>query len=92
MESITQYIVENVEIIILVTVFVLVEIVKTMVWTKIESYKQYIPAFAGLAGVILYAWSQDWAFTFRTFYIGLISGWSATGGFETVKNIFQTKE
>lgn len=88
METIGQFILENVEIIILVTVFVLVEIVKAMLWTKLENFKQYIPAFAGLAGVFLYAWSQDWALTFRTFYVGLISGWAATGGFETIKNLW----
>ena len=92
MEQIINFIMDHAELTIAVSVFILAEIIKAGLGSKHDNYKQYIPAFAGLAGIILYVWSQDGAFTFKQFYIGLLSGWAATGGFEFITKTFRKED
>ena len=48
---------------------------------------KYIPLIVGVLGVVFNVWLNAWAFSLPIMVGGLASGWAATGGFETVKQI-----
>lgn len=78
-----EFINEYIEILVAITSFILIEVVKPFI--KEDKHKKYIPLLSSLLGVLLIFWNHGYI-DLRVFTVGLASGGSGTWLFEVVKN------
>lgn len=60
-------------------------------WIK-DVDNKYIPTICAVLGIVLAVWISDWAITPQVILSGLVSGLSATGSFEMVRQYLDKKE
>lgn len=59
-------------------------------WVK-DVDNKYIPTICAVLGVLLSIWMSNWAVTPQIVLSGLVSGLSATGGYELFKQYLEKK-